>query len=234
MTRASFFVDFTRMRLIIVPSTAFRRCGDAPWSRSPKTMPMTRSRPTIFRRCWRWSAMGARSTAFDKIISATHDHFWDPLDKKYIDFDTAVRHRQRCRSCRTNCFPFLQTKLGEQLTPEQKILLRQPIRALVALFDPAWRAGRAGAVGLALPHPARSGRAGICRQPDARRGPPRHRLFGLHPSALGHAAACGPDAVQPADRNGAGAGGLQKDRRHADAGRRPRHGRLRHAVSEIR
>ena len=29
----------------------------------------------------------ARSTAFDKIISATHDHFWDPLDKNYIDFD---------------------------------------------------------------------------------------------------------------------------------------------------
>ncbi len=28
-----------------------------------------------------------RSSAFDKIISATHDHFWDPLDKKYIDFD---------------------------------------------------------------------------------------------------------------------------------------------------
>jgi len=30
---------------------------------------------------------GNRSTAFDKIISATHDHFWDPLDKNYIDFD---------------------------------------------------------------------------------------------------------------------------------------------------
>ena len=29
-----------------------------------------------------------RSSAFDKIISATHDHFWDPLDKKYIDFDS--------------------------------------------------------------------------------------------------------------------------------------------------
>jgi hypothetical protein len=29
---------------------------------------------------------GERSTAFDKIISATHDHFWDPLDVKYIDF----------------------------------------------------------------------------------------------------------------------------------------------------
>ena len=29
---------------------------------------------------------GNRSTVFDKIISATHDHFWDPLDPKYIDF----------------------------------------------------------------------------------------------------------------------------------------------------
>jgi hypothetical protein len=28
-----------------------------------------------------------RTSAFDKIISATHDHFWDPLDKRYIDFD---------------------------------------------------------------------------------------------------------------------------------------------------
>lgn len=28
-----------------------------------------------------------RSSAFDKIISATHDHFWDPLDTKYIDFE---------------------------------------------------------------------------------------------------------------------------------------------------
>ena len=31
---------------------------------------------------------GRRSDAFDKIISATHDHFWDPLDKTYIDFET--------------------------------------------------------------------------------------------------------------------------------------------------
>lgn len=30
---------------------------------------------------------GRRSNAFDGIISATHDHFWDPLDKSYIDFD---------------------------------------------------------------------------------------------------------------------------------------------------
>ena len=31
--------------------------------------------------------MASGPSAFDKIISATHDHFWDPLDKKYIDFD---------------------------------------------------------------------------------------------------------------------------------------------------
>jgi hypothetical protein len=30
---------------------------------------------------------GRRSNAFDGIISATHDHFWDPFDKNYIDFD---------------------------------------------------------------------------------------------------------------------------------------------------
>src|SRR6185437_2237327 len=29
---------------------------------------------------------GRRSDAFDSIISATHDHFSDPLDKNYIDF----------------------------------------------------------------------------------------------------------------------------------------------------
>ncbi len=30
---------------------------------------------------------GRRTDAFDGIISATHDHFWDPLDQNYIDFD---------------------------------------------------------------------------------------------------------------------------------------------------
>jgi hypothetical protein len=29
---------------------------------------------------------GRRSAAFDRIISQTHDHFWDPLDPHYIDF----------------------------------------------------------------------------------------------------------------------------------------------------
>ena len=31
---------------------------------------------------------GSRSSAFDRIISATHEHYWDPLNPKYIDFST--------------------------------------------------------------------------------------------------------------------------------------------------
>jgi hypothetical protein len=30
---------------------------------------------------------GERTDAFDGIISATHDHFWDPMDPAYIDFE---------------------------------------------------------------------------------------------------------------------------------------------------
>ncbi|MBM3489531.1 MAG: ferritin-like domain-containing protein [Alphaproteobacteria bacterium] len=30
---------------------------------------------------------GRRSAAFDAIIAATHDHFWDPLDPSYVDLD---------------------------------------------------------------------------------------------------------------------------------------------------
>ena len=29
---------------------------------------------------------GERTDAFDKIIAATHDHFWDPTDPAYVDF----------------------------------------------------------------------------------------------------------------------------------------------------
>ena len=49
-----------------------------------------------------------RSSAFDKIISATHDHFWDPLDTKYIDYSE----------------PFdleLEMAIDPQLVPELKL-----------------------------------------------------------------------------------------------------------------
>jgi hypothetical protein len=43
--------------------------------------------PTDFKSMVDIERYGQRTNAFDKIISATHDHFWDPLDKRYIDFD---------------------------------------------------------------------------------------------------------------------------------------------------
>jgi hypothetical protein len=63
---------------------------------------------------------GARSTAFDKIISATHDHFWDPMDKKYIDFSEPF-DLDKDMILPEDFFPIFQTRLGEQLTPQQKI-----------------------------------------------------------------------------------------------------------------
>ena len=62
----------------------------------------------------------ARSTAFDKIISATHDHFWDPLDKKYIDF-TEPFDIENEQILPDEFFPIFQTKFGEKLTRQQKI-----------------------------------------------------------------------------------------------------------------
>jgi hypothetical protein len=45
-------------------------------------------RPDDFESMLQLDRYGQRCDAFDKIIAATHDHFWDPLDKRYIDFDT--------------------------------------------------------------------------------------------------------------------------------------------------
>jgi hypothetical protein len=59
----------------------------------PSTQQITKDRiydtvdPTDFKAMVDVDRYGQRTGAFDKIISATHDHFWDPLDKRYIDFD---------------------------------------------------------------------------------------------------------------------------------------------------
>jgi hypothetical protein len=63
---------------------------------------------------------GARSTAFDKIISATHDHFWDPLDPKYIDFSQSFDIENEYLMP-----PFLnmdlQTAIADKLNDKQKV-----------------------------------------------------------------------------------------------------------------
>jgi hypothetical protein len=63
---------------------------------------------------------GARTTAFDKIISATHDHFWDPLDKKYIDFDSPWDMQNKYLMPPRMSLE-LQTAIGDKLSEKQKI-----------------------------------------------------------------------------------------------------------------
>ncbi len=63
---------------------------------------------------------GERTTAFDKIISATHDHFWDPLDKKYIDFSEPFDTTQNT-ILPEEFFPIFHTRIGETMTREQKV-----------------------------------------------------------------------------------------------------------------
>ncbi len=63
---------------------------------------------------------GRRSKAFDGIISATHDHFWDPFDKNYIDFD------QPFDMTTTSIVPFdmvveLRSAVADKLDERQKI-----------------------------------------------------------------------------------------------------------------
>jgi hypothetical protein len=63
---------------------------------------------------------GRRSAAFDKIISATHDHFWDPLDKKYIDFDQPF-DMQAETVLPEDFFVIFRTRIGDAMSREQKM-----------------------------------------------------------------------------------------------------------------
>ncbi len=63
---------------------------------------------------------GRRSTAFDKIISATHDHFWDPLDRKYIDFGEPF-DMQSETVLPEDFFVIFRTRIGDAMSREQKI-----------------------------------------------------------------------------------------------------------------
>jgi hypothetical protein len=78
--------------------------------------------PTDFPSMMDVDRYNARTTAFDKIISATHDHFWDPLDKKYIDFTApfAVDKEYLVDPSQT---PDLKTAIGDKLDERGKIRL---------------------------------------------------------------------------------------------------------------
>ena len=76
--------------------------------------------PTDFPAMLNPERYGLRSTAFDKIISATHDHFWDPLDKKYIDFAEPF-DMKTTSILPMDFFPVFHTRVGDKMTPEQKL-----------------------------------------------------------------------------------------------------------------
>jgi len=78
--------------------------------------------PTDFPAMLDVNRYGERSTAFDKIISATHDHFWDPLDKKYIDF-TQPFDMTKDYLVNPELNGDLKTAIGEKLDEGQKIKL---------------------------------------------------------------------------------------------------------------
>jgi hypothetical protein len=76
--------------------------------------------PTDFPAMLNPERYGTRSTAFDKIISATHDHFWDPLDKKYIDFNQPYDLKTQT-ILPMEFFPVFHTRVGDKMTDEQKV-----------------------------------------------------------------------------------------------------------------
>ncbi len=65
---------------------------------------------------------GDRSAAFDAIISATEDHFWDPNDKAYLDFTDPFDIRERLLMPRDFTVE-LNCAVADKLTPQQQIEL---------------------------------------------------------------------------------------------------------------
>jgi hypothetical protein len=63
---------------------------------------------------------GRRSTVFDRIISATHDHFWDPLDTRYIDFREPFDPDAEM-VLPEDFFVIFRTRIGDRMSRDQKI-----------------------------------------------------------------------------------------------------------------
>ena len=66
---------------------------------------------------------GDRSDAFDGIIAATVDHFWDPLDPTYIDFDAQPFDLKEQLILPRNFHVELNCSVADRLSPQQQIEL---------------------------------------------------------------------------------------------------------------
>ena len=67
-----------------------------------------------------------RSNAFDGIIGATHDHFWDPFNPAYLDYTTPFDVTKEY-IMPPERVPELQSAVGDKLDEGQKIRLANNI-----------------------------------------------------------------------------------------------------------
>jgi ribonucleotide reductase beta subunit family protein with ferritin-like domain len=66
---------------------------------------------------------GDRTDAFDTLISSTEEHFWDPTDPRYVDFDKdRLDLREQTIMPREFCIE-LQTAVADKLDAQQQIRL---------------------------------------------------------------------------------------------------------------
>jgi hypothetical protein len=79
--------------------------------------------PTDFESMLELDRYANRSSAFDKIISATHDHFWDPLSKDYIDFDQPFDMENEAL-LPDEMIGVLQTNYGKEMLADPKTRIR--------------------------------------------------------------------------------------------------------------
>jgi hypothetical protein len=63
-----------------------------------------------------------RTPAFDAIIAATHDHFWDPTDPRYVDFDEPFDLNENT-IMPMEFTPELSTAVADRLDAHQRIRL---------------------------------------------------------------------------------------------------------------
>ena len=67
-----------------------------------------------------------RTSAFDEIISATHDHFWDPMDAAYLDYATAFDVDRKYVLPR-EVIPELNCAVADRLDDDQQVKLANEI-----------------------------------------------------------------------------------------------------------
>lgn len=67
-----------------------------------------------------------RSDAFDQIIAATHDHFWDPQDRRYLDFDAPFDLENDTILPRDQVIE-LQSAVADRLDEKQQIALANEV-----------------------------------------------------------------------------------------------------------